>query len=397
MKYQNDTMEKIKFHKYKIFYPKRYLIIIVFVIYFFWSYWDRNFTLNTYEPRLDNNHILLLGNDKTKNSLIGIQPWMESYDYRNEESFYRKLNYYFRISKDKNLLKEHSIVVLPEYIGTWLVTLNEKKTIYDAESITTAMTIMILSNLPKFLWNLLKSKSEDKIKDTIFRMKAEKMAITYQNVFSRLAKEYKTTLVAGSILLPSPEIINGKIIVGNGELENVTAVFSPSGEIISPLVRKIYTIQEEKSFVKHASLEMLPVFSTPLGTLGVLICADSWYPDVYKKFRENNVEIIAVPSYIAGQNTWEKPWNGYSGWAMPEDVDPKDVLSLTEGEAWIKYSLIGRIFQSKAKIGMNVFLRGNLWDLGSDGKSIIVFQNRSYFGPDIEGASIVVVAWDAKL
>lgn len=376
---------------------KRYIIVFfMFIIYLIWSYWDRNISINNFDPKLDLNHVVVYKDKKTIFYVIGIQPWMETYDYTNEDSFYRKLNYYFKIAKEKNLLVEPSIVVLPEYIGTWLVTLNEKKSIYEAKSINNAMTIMILSNLPEFLWNIIRSKGEDKIKDAIFRMKAKEMANAYQNIFARLAKEYRTTIIAGSILLPSPEIINGKITIGNGKIENITAVFSPTGEIIPPLVRKIYTIQDEKSFVKNASIDILPTFSTPIGNMGILICADSWYPDVYKKFRENNVNMIVVPSYLAGNDTWKKPWNGYSGWAMPEDVDPKDILNLTEGEAWIKYSLIGRITLSKAKIGMNVFLRGNLWDLGSDGMSIVVFKNRHYLGPAVEGATIVAIGLDEK-
>lgn len=389
----------MKFHKMissKLFTIRRFgIVILLFIlVYWIWSKWDRNISSENFDPKLDENHIIVYQDKNPKIFVVGIQPWMETTDYQNQSSFYRKLNYYLESAKKQNLITESSIVVFPEYLGTWLVTINEKQSIYKASSINSAMTIMILSNATKFLWYLMKSQGKDKIKDAIFRMKAKEMANVYQNVFSQLAKEYQTIIVAGSILLPSPEIKNGIITVGNGPLENVSAVFGPRGEIIPPLIRKIYPIEGEKSFIQNASLESLPTFSTQLVKFGVMICADSWYPDVYQKLKEGNVDILLVPSYIAGNGAWNQPWNGYSGWPAPNDINPKDVLKLTEGEAWLKYSLIGRISLSGARIGMNVFLRGNLWDLGSDGMTIAIFKNRPLFGPYIQGASILGLGWN---
>ncbi|HEY63838.1 MAG TPA: hypothetical protein G4O02_04650 [Caldilineae bacterium] len=38
-----------------------------------------------------------------------------------------------------------------------------------------------------------------------------------------------------------------------------------------------------------------PAFDTPAGRLGVLICADSWYPQACEAMRDHSVEMIAVP------------------------------------------------------------------------------------------------------
>jgi hypothetical protein len=48
-------------------------------------------------------------------------------------------------------------------------------------------------------------------------------------------------------------------------------------------------------------------------------------------------------------------------------VDPTDVGVLTEAQAWRKYALAGRISQAGARCGINVFLRGELWDLAAHG------------------------------
>jgi predicted amidohydrolase len=121
----------------------------------------------------------------------------------------------------------------------------------------------------------------------------------------------------------------------------------------------------------------LPVFDTPAGRLGVLVCADSWYPAVYRRLKEEQVELIAVPSYAAGKGLWEQPWQGYNGASAPADVDPQDAGKITEGQAWEKYALSGRMESAGARYGVNVFLRGELWNLGTDGYSRIVCEGET--------------------
>jgi hypothetical protein len=43
-------------------------------------------------------------------------------------------------------------------------------------------------------------------------------------------------------------------------------------------------------------------------------------------------------------------------------VDEGDIEKITETQAWEKYSLAGRIRSSGARYGMNIFMRGRLWD-----------------------------------
>jgi hypothetical protein len=114
------------------------------------------------------------------------------------------------------------------------------------------------------------------------------------------------------------------------------------------------------------------VFVTPAGRLGVLICADSWYPEAYRVLRVKKIDLLVVPSYAADDDCWNRPWHGYDGAPAPPDVDPADVGRLTEGRAWSRYALVGRFPSSGARAGVNVFLRGALWDLGDDGRSVLV-------------------------
>jgi hypothetical protein len=66
-----------------------------------------------------------------------------------------------------------------------------------------------------------------------------------------------------------------------------------------------------------------------------------------------------------------------------------DVSHITEGEAWLKYALAGRLAQARAKVGMHVFLRGRLWDLSSDGHTIIVDGQKVIEAQHVAGAALV--------
>ena len=123
----------------------------------------------------------------------------------------------------------------------------------------------------------------------------------------------------------------------------------------------------------------------------MLICADSWYPGPYKTIESKGAEFIAVPSYLSPDNVTRQPWRGYDGHDVPKDVDQNDFKRLTEIQAWLKYSLNGRIKTVTAQNGFNVFLRGKLWDLGSDGYSIIIKDGQLETGRHVDGASIINV------
>jgi hypothetical protein len=135
----------------------------------------------------------------------------------------------------------------------------------------------------------------------------------------------------------------------------------------------------------------LPAFDTPAGKLGVLICADAWYPDAYARMRAHGVELIAVPSDAGDRAAWTAPWRGYDGAPTPPDVDARDVGRLTLAQAWHTYALAGRLAASGARCGINVFLRGELWDLGVLGGRAKLVAQRGEWTSDgqADGAAIL--------
>jgi hypothetical protein len=83
---------------------------------------------------------------------------------------------------------------------------------------------------------------------------------------------------------------------------------------------------------------------------------------------------VSVPSFISSTGLWDKPWGGYDGHPAPADAELADIGRLTEGEAWRKYALAGRLAQSGARHGLNVFLRGTLWDIVADSGTAVAVR-----------------------
>jgi hypothetical protein len=357
------------------------IIAVLLSAYFIWSFTGRAKEKETGWSKLPEFkarfEYVEAGIDSGKGNIIGIQPYLTATSYSTAFNFEVSLRFYFEQLKRENKLNDKSIVVLPEYIGTWLVAANEKETIYKQETIKKAMTTMVRSNLFIFLYGYLKSPANDKSKYAIFHLKAEKMAKQYQQVFSTLAKEYMCTIVAGSIALPDASInSNGDLQTQQGApIYNTSVVFGNDGKILPPLIKKMFPIDDEQGFTAAADTSQQSVITTKAGKMAVLICADSWYPQAYSNLT-NKADFIVVPSLGGKDSVWLTAWKGYNGFKAPADVDTTDYNKISEGDAWLKYSMNKRAVQANIHQGMNVFFTGSLWDMKAEGR-VLILQNDS--------------------
>lgn len=313
-----------------------------------------------------------LSSDSIRGNIVGIQPYMLETDYLTQHQFQDKLESYFETANEQGFFRENTIVLLPEYLGTWLVIAGEKKSVANAGNLTWAMAQLVFSNPIQFSKFYGKSdKESDRIAAALFRMKAEKMANIYQYVFNHLSKKYQVYIASGSILLPGPEVKNGILEVAiEAPIYNTSFIFDPNGNLFPQSIRKSFPIESEHPFVTASPTSDIPTFDLPFGKMGVLVCADSWYPESYHAIQ--GVKVVLVNSYCAIDGAMDVSWAGYNGAPAPIDVDLADIGVLNERQAWKKYALPGRIGISGAKIGANVFLRGELWDLGTDGQPFFI-------------------------
>ncbi len=326
------------------------------------------------------------GRDNGQGNLVGVQTALTAVDYASPLQFQIQLDGYMAAAQAEGWLRPNSIVIFPEHIGAWLLVAGEHASIFQAQTTDEAIKRMIRHNLLRFGAALLRAKGQDRIVDALFRMKAKPMARIYQETFSRLARQYEVTIVAGSIFLPEPQLVNGRLQPGRGGLQNVSCVFGNDGRIHPHITRKNNPVLDEISFLQPGSTADLPVYDTPAGRLGVLICADAWYPAAYKALAAQDVQLIAIPN---NQGDWHKPWPGYATPSVPPNVDIRDVGALTEREAWLKYALPGRVQDSGAMAGMHVFTHGRLWDQVSEGQTISVNGDKVYEAPDVDKAALV--------
>ena len=179
------------------------------------------------DPNIPNLH--QFGNDRRRGNLLGIEPYMVPKDYASADAFYNKLNNYMLAAQREKWLNKKTIVVFPEYIGTWLVLAGESENVFQATTLNSAEQKLVLHNLWKFITSLLISKEKGKTEAAFFRMKAEQMAEIYHTVFSRLAREYAVTIVAGSTVLPTPQVSDRGLRPTKGSLYNISIVYGPDG------------------------------------------------------------------------------------------------------------------------------------------------------------------------
>jgi len=335
-----------------------------------------------------------LGSDRGHGNLLGIEPYMIPQDYISAESFYNKLNSYMLVAQHENWLNEKTVVIFPEYIGSWLVLAGENEKVFQATILSSAERMIALNHLWSFIHNFLVAKETGKAEAAFFRMKAEQMAAIYHDVFSRLAMEYAVTIVPGSIILPAPQISNKQLTITKGPLYNTSIVYGSDGTPYVNPILKVFPTSTEQTFLSHASTNELPSFDTPAGRLGVLICADSWFPQAYASLKEQSIDLLAVPSFGGFTSyTWNDSWNGHDGWPIPPDVDRNDIKKITEGQAWRKYALAGHISSSGAKYGINVFLRGKLWDQDTGGWPATLVRDGEVFVEERTDKAAILNLW----
>lgn len=328
------------------------------------------------------------GTPADRGNLLGIQPELFPTDYQSPERLHRKLAAYLQQAQDQGLLNEKTVVVLPENIGTWLLLSGEKDELYQAPSVDEAMNWLAASNPLLFARAWLRASGNDRLNDAHLRMKAKSMAKQYQALFGGLAKEFRVTLVAGSIVLPEPEIRDGRLKPGSGSLYNSSVVFGRDGLPLGQPQRQMHPVFAQRDVIHAEDKERINVVDTPAGRLGVLIGSDSWYPQNYRTLDEQNAKLVAVPAQLFGQDAWNQPWRGYKGSSTPGSVSLKPG-EVTEGQAWHRLTLTAQPPSSRAIAGVSVFMRGQFWDKASSGQSFLSSNGQHFAGDEARGARLL--------
>ncbi|MBA1228029.1 carbon-nitrogen hydrolase family protein [Pseudomonas viridiflava] len=345
------------------------LVMVSLVSLVSYALWTEQRPMGHYLSDLRIRLALNEGQPGDRGNLLGIEPELFPTDYQNLEHLHRKLAAYLQQAREHGLINARTVVVLPEHIGTWLYASGEKNQFYQAATLDESMDWLAWSNPLKFVTATLGAEGEKRLDDARLRMKARSMARDYQMLFGGLAKEFQVTLVAGSIVLPDPHVVDGELQIGSGALFNSSVTFGADGKPLGPPQRQLFASRYHKRYVTPAGDTAVSVITTPAGRLGILIGTDSWYPDSYARMNQHGAELIVVPAFISGRTRWSDPWSGTRTHDTPTlDLQPG---SLSESDVWHRLTLISREPQSTARAGISVFMRGQFWNHGVSGQSFI--------------------------
>lgn len=353
------------------------LFILTVFVWLIWSYSGRNTPLE--EPE---SHLSVVQeinpSDSLERNIVGIQPYMEVTDYFNQLYFKEKIRSYLVAAKGKSFIHTNTIIVYPEHIGTWLFLLEEKHNLAEKKTLNEVTRIIAVSNAFDFFLGYLKTGDEtNKEISSIIRMKAKSMARAYSGTFKDLAIETNTYILAGSILLPEPSVVDGEIYVNlNGPLYNASFLFGPDGKVVGNPILKSYLNSAEDQFTTAGAQESAQVFDLPFGKTSIIPFNDSFHSQSYEKAVAESAEIILSPSFFTGNQSEYSKWIGYNGKPAPDNLDPEDVGNLSNKEAWEKYCLPQGIKKTKAKVGFIAFFRGDFWDLGPSGQPLVVLNDQ---------------------
>jgi predicted amidohydrolase len=125
------------------------------------------------------------------------------------------------------------------------------------------------------------------------------------DAMAALARTHRLVLCAGSWLERSPE---------PDLAYNTTCVFGPDGTLLARY-RKIHLfdvaiperVAVQESATRLAGDEVVTV-ATPLGTLGLSICYDLRFPELYRRLAHAGAEVLLVPSAFTAP-TGEAHWD----------------------------------------------------------------------------------------
>ncbi|EME41227.1 hypothetical protein DOTSEDRAFT_73596 [Dothistroma septosporum NZE10] len=114
---------------------------------------------------------------------------------------------------------------------------------------------------------------------------------TYLDKYIALAKENNICIVPGTIVELHDEGTDDE------RLLNVAYFISNDGTIAGKYVKKNLWGSIERLHLTSSSDDPHPVFDTPLGKVGMLICWDLAFPEAFREMIANGAKMIIIPTF----------------------------------------------------------------------------------------------------
>jgi deaminated glutathione amidase len=140
--------------------------------------------------------------------------------------------------------------------------------------------------------------------DEVYRENAEPVPGPTTEFLGSLARELKVYVLGGSILEGEP---------GSERLSNTSTFFDPSGEMTA-VYRKIHLFDvkvSDREYLESANIapgKEVVTAKAGAATLGLSVCYDVRFPELYRLLALRGAEILAVPAAFTlqtGKDHWE--------------------------------------------------------------------------------------------
>lgn len=92
------------------------------------------------------------------------------------------------------------------------------------------------------------------------------------------------------------------------DVENTAFMIDPSGKVIAEY-SKTHLTRWERGVLQRGT--KYPVFETPLGRIGMLVCMDISYPEAMGMLRAQGADLILLPAAWKEFDNWRDQWDAF--------------------------------------------------------------------------------------
>ncbi|MDD4270295.1 MAG: hypothetical protein PHO07_15355 [Pirellulales bacterium] len=186
------------------------------------------------------------------------------------------------------------LVVLPEDIGTPLLTLGDAGLLADCQRLAEARTRLA----DRYRGPIEAACARWKVSPArgLWLVKADRIREVYGATFSDLARKHRVHIIAGSVPWAVPQKC--------GEVHNASCLFKPDGSL-HVVARKVHLTPLERSDgldLSPGEPQDLRVFEVEEVKVGVLVCADGWHGELADRLVKQGAELLVQVS--ANPEVW---------------------------------------------------------------------------------------------
>lgn len=125
---------------------------------------------------------------------------------------------------------------------------------------------------------------------------------TYLNKYRALAKECNIAIVPGTLIELHTDDTHDSTGFTEGDedaerLLNVAYFIDATGEVLGKYVKKNLWGDIERLHLTSSSRDPHPVFETPFGKVGMLICWDLAFPEAFREMIAQGAKLIIIPTF----------------------------------------------------------------------------------------------------